>query len=80
MIPDKLVTAAAEAVQKFDPTLSDRIATVTARRALAAAFAALPECEEAGYLGVDDVGLYDPDYYVGWDNCLAALARMGKNG
>ena len=69
-IPDKLVTAAAEAICRAcgcgDPTAH----ASEAEAALAAAFAALPECQEA----VDVIGPF-----VGWpwqrEALLAAFAK-----
>lgn len=73
-IPDKLVTAAAGTlclerlgVEPCDDCKDE------ARRVVAAAFAALPECEEA------HPPLWKlPDARLGWHDCLAALARMAE--
>ena len=75
MIPDKLVTAAARQIH-YRACLGtwpcDGCQRV-ARESLAAAFAALPECEES-QAPWDGVGVDGPEFYGGWAAALDHVA------
>ena len=81
-IPDKLVTVAAEAYRPDCPHSYQRpsicpICTAHAKRALAAAFAALPDYINKNPPEAIVVGRH-PQWFGGFDACLAYLARLAE--
>lgn len=74
-IPQALVTAAAEALHSHVCVRGcgdSRHLDLVVSDVLAAAFAALPECDE-----MKPPTWFRHEQRDGWDDCLTALARMG---
>lgn len=70
-IPEKLVAAAAEALERDHSEIPPEN---TIRVIIAAVFAALPECEE-----VQPWGYAPRPVAYGWEQALAFLARMAED-
>lgn len=75
-IPDKLIQAGAAALSEKCRLKAGGECVKYARVAIAAAFAALPECDE---LRAEDHGdAWGEAHSCGWNEALATLARMAQ--